>query len=372
MIPATLDPAPNGTPTANGEHATRSPDTPPPSGRDAHGRFTKGNAGGPGNPFARQSAAIHRAFRSVVSQEKAQALALKLMDMAMEGNLAAAKLLLTYGIGRPQEAVNPDSLDIQEWALWRQAPGMSEEMPKVIKCLTAEQACLLAREIQPEVSQEMLTQLAQGMQQRNDRDAAARERKQARQEQKAAAAPMQTETAEKPVETPAQPPSRNGENGSDRHAHKTPEELVEEIRSGRYQQAQADAAETPTATRVTEEKPVESREQPPSGNGANGSGPCSPLPAETATGTRQTEEKPVETRRQPPSPLGGTSSGRYDHMSAEEILEEIRNGRYLLPPEEARRARQQGRQQQPGTDTNGANGGMDTPPPSPKRNSGGA
>jgi hypothetical protein len=354
-----LNPTTNGSPTTNGEPAARSADTPLPSGRDAHGRFTKGNAGGPGNPFARQSAALQRAFRSVVSEEKAQALAQKLMDMALEGNLPAMKLLLTYAIGRPQEAVDPDTLDIQEWALWRQAPTMSEEMPKVIKCLTAEQACLLARAVQPEVSQDLLTQFAQGVQKMNERDAAARERKQARQEQKEAADPMQTETeqtAQKPVEAPEQPPSRNGEYGSDRYAHRTQEEIIEEIRTGRFRQAQTPAAERTTA-RATDEKPVATREQPPSPNGANGSGRCSPLPAETTTGTPKTEAKPVETRRLPPSPNGGNGSGRYDHMTAAEILEEIRSGRYLLPPEEARLRRQGGRQQQTGTDTNGANGG---------------
>jgi hypothetical protein len=44
-------------------------------------------------------------------------------------------------------------------------------------------------------------------------------------------------------------------------------------------------------------------------------------------------------------------------MSVDEILEEIRSGRYLLPPEEARRARQRDRQEQTGTETNGDNGG---------------
>jgi hypothetical protein len=357
MIADPLNPTPNGTPTANGEHATPSPDTPPPSGRDAHGRFTKGNSGGPGNPFARQSAAIQRVFRSVVSEEKALALALKLMDMALEGNLVAAKLLLSYGVGRPQQAANPDTLDIQEWALWRQAPSMLEEMPKVIKCLTAEQACLLAREIQPEVSQELLTQFAVGMQQMNDRDAATKARKQARQEQKAAAAPMPTATAEKPVETPAQPPSGNDEYGSDRFAHTTQEEIIDEVRTGRFRPAQAPAAEKVPA-RATDEKPIETREQPPSPSGGNGPG--------------QLLTRSVRTTTPPPSPSEGNGSGRYDHMSAEEILEEIRSGRYPLSPEEARRARQKGRQQQPGTDPNGANGGMDKPPPSPNRDNGGA
>jgi hypothetical protein len=48
-----LHPPTNGSPTTNGEHAPSSTDIPPPSGRDAHGRFTKGNPGSAGNPFAR-------------------------------------------------------------------------------------------------------------------------------------------------------------------------------------------------------------------------------------------------------------------------------------------------------------------------------
>jgi hypothetical protein len=369
MIAVTLDPTPNGNTTANGEHAARATDTPPPSGRDARGRFTKNNPGGPGNPFARQSAAFHQAVRAAVSKEQMLAITNKLTELALAGNLTAIKLLFAYTAGRPREAVDADTLDIQEWALWRQAPAMLQEMPGVVQSLTAEHACLLAREIQPEVSADLVTQVAQGMQKRNERDAAATARKQARTEQKAAAAPMQTETTEeKPVATPEQPPTRNGDNGSDRYAHRTPEELVEEIRSGRYQQAQAPAAEMPTARKGTEEKPVEIREMPkqnqganaprsPSPNGGNGSVRCAPPSAGTATATKPTEQKRGEIHERLPSPSGGNGSGRYDHMTAEEILEEIRSGRYLLPPEEARRARQAGRQQQTGTDTNGDNGG---------------
>jgi hypothetical protein len=114
-----FNPTSNGSTPPNGEHTTRSADLPPPqtppSGRDARGRFAQGNPGGPGNAFARQSAALQRAFRSAVSEEEVQAFALRLKEQALAGNLAAIKLLFAHVIGRPQEAVNPDALDLQEW-----------------------------------------------------------------------------------------------------------------------------------------------------------------------------------------------------------------------------------------------------------------
>jgi hypothetical protein len=162
-------------------------------------------------------------------------------------------------------------------------------------------------------------------------------------------APQQPEA--KPVEPQPQPPSANGGNGPDRFAYLTPEQILEEIRKERLriEAAWCDAPApgqathgTPTVRNVTEEKPVETREQPPSPIGENGPG--------------QLLTRSVRTTTPAPSPGGGNGSGRYDHMSAEEILEEIRSGRYLLPPEEARRARQRGRQEQTGTDTNRDNG----------------
>src|SRR5262245_54500170 len=42
----------------------------PGSGRDAHGRFAKGNPGGPGNPFARQSAALRRRVQEKLTEDE--------------------------------------------------------------------------------------------------------------------------------------------------------------------------------------------------------------------------------------------------------------------------------------------------------------
>jgi len=83
--------------------------------RDANGRFAIGNDGGPGNPFARQTAALHSAFVQRATPEDMKAIADKLIEQAKGGNVVAAKLVLQYTIGKPAPAVQPDKLDAEEW-----------------------------------------------------------------------------------------------------------------------------------------------------------------------------------------------------------------------------------------------------------------
>ena len=115
------DPSPNG---ANGAplvpFVAPAPAPPPesPAPRRAKGgRFAKGNPGGPGNPFARRVAGLRAALLDVVTVERLQALATKLYDLALGGDVAAAKLILCYAIGKPTDVVDPDLLDHQEFKL---------------------------------------------------------------------------------------------------------------------------------------------------------------------------------------------------------------------------------------------------------------
>ena len=66
------------------------------SGRDAKGRFARGNAGGPGNPFARRTAELRRAFLAEASGEDLRAVCRALLERAKGGDVAAAKLALGY------------------------------------------------------------------------------------------------------------------------------------------------------------------------------------------------------------------------------------------------------------------------------------
>ena len=96
------------------EQPTTAEATPSPSGRAADGTFAPGNKFGPGNPFARKCAAFRAALMEAVTEQDIKDIAAKLRDDAKAGDKAAVKLLFQYVIGKPQPAVDPDTLDLQE------------------------------------------------------------------------------------------------------------------------------------------------------------------------------------------------------------------------------------------------------------------
>ena len=116
---------------ANGE-------TPQP-GRTANGRFAKGNRCGTGNPFARQVAGLRKALLNAVTEEDMQRLARKLLEQALEGNTAAAKLLLTYVLGKPTEMPDPDRLNLDDYRILIERFGpLREDWDKIRECTPVE------------------------------------------------------------------------------------------------------------------------------------------------------------------------------------------------------------------------------------------
>ncbi len=101
------------------ETTTTTPETAsqPSPERDEHGHFRAGNRGGPGNPFARQIARLRQALLNAVSEADLLEVIEMLKRKAKEGDVAAARLLLSYSIGKPVEPPNPDQLDLDEFAI---------------------------------------------------------------------------------------------------------------------------------------------------------------------------------------------------------------------------------------------------------------
>jgi hypothetical protein len=97
------------------------------SGHDDLGRFVMNNKGGPGNPFARQVAALRQALLDSITPDDIQDVATRLLALAKEGNVQAAKLLLAYTIGKPQPAPEPDRLDADEWQGYKETQPMKKE-----------------------------------------------------------------------------------------------------------------------------------------------------------------------------------------------------------------------------------------------------
>ena len=94
------------TPTTNGD-----------DGRDRNGRFTKGNPGGPGNPYARRVAELRTALLETVGNDGLAEIVRGLVTAATGGDVAAAKLVLSYTLGKPTEAVDPDATLLHEQEL---------------------------------------------------------------------------------------------------------------------------------------------------------------------------------------------------------------------------------------------------------------
>jgi hypothetical protein len=122
-VKTTRPPSPNGPngPSPNGSNGSTA------AGKAADGRFAKGNLGGPGNPFARRVAALRQAALEGVTPDDMRTIMTKLTALAREGDVAAAKVVLSYAIGKPAEAPNPDRLDVEEWKGFKETAPMLTE-----------------------------------------------------------------------------------------------------------------------------------------------------------------------------------------------------------------------------------------------------
>jgi hypothetical protein len=191
------------------------PDMPPcpEAGRGPNGRFTKGNAGGPGNPIARQVAAMRQEFFAAATKEDMAAIARALIEKAKQGDVAAARLVLQYTLGKPAETVDPDRLDEMEWQQWQREKVGAESLD-VWKGMHASTANTLARTIVPALQKghfaELKRQIDEWEERRreeaaeDEREAARRAERKARRAEKLAgpaeAAPAAPSSAK--VETP--------------------------------------------------------------------------------------------------------------------------------------------------------------------------
>lgn len=125
-------------------------------GRDNQGRFSPGNAGGPGNPYARQTALMIKAARQAVSLERVTAILEKLGQMAEEGDVAAAKVVLAYVIGKPMPINHPDLLDYEEFQLHKKCMTQPQETHTVLGSVPVEMGNLIVRAALPPLHDQAL------------------------------------------------------------------------------------------------------------------------------------------------------------------------------------------------------------------------
>jgi hypothetical protein len=147
----------NGGAATNGQN-----DTAKATGRDGGGRFAAGNRGGPGNPFARHTAAMRRAIADAVSPEQLAAIAAAMVKKAIEGDVAAAKLVFAYAAGKPGPSADPDTLDAHELAVRRGDVATAEDVKALFEACPAGLLCAIAAVAAPQVQAHLQAAFAQG------------------------------------------------------------------------------------------------------------------------------------------------------------------------------------------------------------------
>ena len=89
------------------------------TGRTAGGTFAEGNPGGPGNPYARKSAALKNRLMDRMTPEVFEELCDVLYEKARNGERWAMDMIMKYNLGRPTKGIDPDRVDYDEF-LWHQ------------------------------------------------------------------------------------------------------------------------------------------------------------------------------------------------------------------------------------------------------------
>jgi hypothetical protein len=145
-------------------------------GRDGGGRFAAGNGGGPGNPFARQTAAARKAIADAVTPEQLAAIAAVMVKKALEGDVAAAKLVFSYAAGKPAPAADPDTLDAHELATRRGNVATAADMKALFEACPAWLLCAVAAVAAPLAQEHLQTAFAQGLRRQGEWERSEQER----------------------------------------------------------------------------------------------------------------------------------------------------------------------------------------------------
>jgi hypothetical protein len=118
--------------------------------RAAGARFATNNPGGPGNPFARQTAALRAYLINHVTERDIQDILDILLLNAKGGHLPTIKFLFSYVLGKPKPVVEPDLLDLQEMHMLQQGALPPEALETVCDQLPLDLQVQLTRFTQAE------------------------------------------------------------------------------------------------------------------------------------------------------------------------------------------------------------------------------
>jgi hypothetical protein len=136
-------------------------------GRTPGGQFAAGNPGGPGNPHARHCARMLQVFRDAITEDEILQICRMLFAKAVGGDVSAAKIILSYKIGKALPAHHPDTIDRDEWDHYQQDAMNLNEMKTVLSGLPTRVGNDIARVSLPIMTaartNELATKLREGL-----------------------------------------------------------------------------------------------------------------------------------------------------------------------------------------------------------------
>ncbi len=104
------------------------------NGRDDAGRFSRGNQFARGNPTARHAQRLRQLFIVGVTEDDIKTIVSKLVEMAKDGDIQAANLLLTRALGKPSTTENSLPLDSVPIVSFEQIKTLDDAREFALRC----------------------------------------------------------------------------------------------------------------------------------------------------------------------------------------------------------------------------------------------
>jgi hypothetical protein len=105
-----------------------------------------------------------------MTPEKIDELVKVIYEQALQGDMRAAKLILSYSVGQPRPAVDPDRLDADEMDVFGKQAGSPGEFERILHSPTARMMCMLLQTMVPGFEKEALGKLAAGIKEMDEKD----------------------------------------------------------------------------------------------------------------------------------------------------------------------------------------------------------
>jgi hypothetical protein len=96
---------------------------------------------------------MRKVFSDAVSEEDLIEVAKAMTQKAKQGDVAAARLVLSYVVGQPEPVVEPDTLNLEELKLYEEETKHFKALPAVAAAPDLEMVCTIARSTRPSIAE---------------------------------------------------------------------------------------------------------------------------------------------------------------------------------------------------------------------------